>query len=133
MKQVKQTKKQTPKATTAKAKAKTKDEPLSTFEQEMLNPRFKAEFEKEYKEFALKELILAMSKGDKKSVRSLAKLVGLHPNAIQNLRSGKTTDIKLTSFVKIASAYGYSIELVKGKEHILIHSLPQPSSKYELA
>lgn len=129
MKQVKQTKKQTPKATVAK----TKDEPLSTFEQEMLNPKFKTEFEKEYKEFALRELILAMSKGDRKSVRSLAKLVGLHPNAIQNLRSGKTTDIKLTSFVKIASAYGYSIELVKGKEHISIHSLPQTSSKYELA
>ncbi len=129
MKQVKRTKKQTPKARAAKIKG----EPLSTFEQEMLDPKFKAEFEKEYKEFALKELILAMSKGDRKSVRSLAKLVGLHPNAIQNMRTGKTTDIKLTSFVKIANAYGYSIELVKGNEHIPVHSLPQVPTKYELA
>jgi hypothetical protein len=129
MKQVKRTKKQPPAAKAAKIKG----EPLSTFEQEMLDPTFKAEFEKEYKELALKELILAMSKGDRKSVRSLAKLVGLHPNAIQNLRTGKTTDIKLTSFVKIANAYGYSIELVKGNEHIPVHTLPQVSTKYELA
>ena len=91
---------------------------MSTFESEMQNVKFKEAFDKEYKEFALQELLATVSKGDAQSVRVLAKAAGLHPNAIQNLRSGKTTDIKLTSFMKIASAYGYTLELVKGKQHI---------------
>ncbi|HTJ49966.1 MAG TPA: hypothetical protein VL443_10960 [Cyclobacteriaceae bacterium] len=91
---------------------------LSTFEREMQNAKFKAAFEKEFEEFALQELLTAMSQGDEKSVRALAKAAGLHPNAIQNLRSGKTTDIKLSSFLKIAWAHGFVLELVKGKVHI---------------
>jgi DNA-binding Xre family transcriptional regulator len=90
----------------------------STFEREMQHAEFKEAFEKEYKEFALQELLASMSEGDVKSVRALAKAAGLHPNAIQNLRSGKTTDIKLTSFLKIAKAHGYTVELVKGEKHI---------------
>ncbi len=96
---------------------KTKGE-LSTFEREMQDARFKAAFDKEYKEFVLQELLAGMSQGDEKSVRSLATAAGLHPNAIQNLRSGKTTDIKLTSFLKIARAHGFTLELVKGDVHI---------------
>ena len=97
---------------------KTKNKELSTFEREMQDAEFKAAFDKEYREFALQELLAAMSQGDEKSVRTLAKAAGLHPNAVQNLRSGKTTDIKLTSFLKIARAHGYELELVKGDVHI---------------
>ena len=99
-----------------------RNEQLSTYEREMQDPKFKAAFEKEYQEFALQELLLSMSQGDEKSVRILAKEAGLHPNAIQNLRSGKTNDIKLTSFLRIAKAYGFSVELVKGKVHIPVKS-----------
>jgi hypothetical protein len=59
-----------------------------------------------------------MTEGDTKSVRALAKAAGLHPNAIQNLKSGKTADIKMKSFLKIAHAYGYTLQLVKGNVHI---------------
>ena len=97
---------------------KKKSKQLSTFEREMQDAKFRAAFEKEYQEFALQELLASMSEDDEKSVRVLAKEAGLHPNAIQNLRSGKTTDIKLTSFLKIARAHGYELELVKGKDHI---------------
>lgn len=72
-------------------KKKTKER--STFEREMLDAKFKAAFEQEYEEFGLQELLAAMSQGDEKPVRALAKAAGLHPNAIQNLRSGKATDI----------------------------------------
>jgi hypothetical protein len=96
---------------------------LSTYEQEMQDPVFKAAFEKQYREFALQELLISISEGDEKSVRVLAKEAGLHPNAVQNLRSGKTTDIKLSSFLKIISAYGYSLQLVKGKLHIPISGI----------
>jgi transcriptional regulator with XRE-family HTH domain len=101
---------------------KKKNKRMSTYEREMQDPKFRAAFEPEYQEFALQELLLSMSQGDEKSVRNLAKQAGLHPNAIQNLRSGKTNDIKLTSFLKIARAYGFSLELVKGKVHIPVTS-----------
>jgi DNA-binding Xre family transcriptional regulator len=90
----------------------------STYEREMQDPKFQVAFENEYQEFALQELLASISQGDEKSVRVLAREAGLHPNAIQNLKSGKTSDIKLTSFLKIARAYGFSLELVKGKLHI---------------
>jgi DNA-binding Xre family transcriptional regulator len=99
---------------------KKRSKPLSTYEREMRSSTFKKAFEKEYKEFALQELLTSMAEGDEKSVRVLAQEAGLHPNAIQNLRSGKTTDIKLTSFLKIAGAYGFSLQLVKGKGHIKV-------------
>jgi hypothetical protein len=101
---------------------KKKSKQMSTYEREMRNPKFRASFEQEYQEFALQELLLSMSQGDEKSVRNLAKQAGLHPNAIQNLRSGKTDDIKLTSFLKIARAYGFSLQLVKGKKRIPVTS-----------
>ena len=111
-------------------KTKNKTKELSTFEREMQGTKFKAAFEREYKEFALQELLAAMSQGDEKSVRALAKAAGLHPNAIQNLRSGKTTDIKLSSFLKIAWAHGFALKLVKGNVHIPV---PPKTKKFELA
>jgi len=36
-----------------------------------------------------------MSQEDERSVRAVAKAAGLRPNVFQNLRSGKTIDIKL--------------------------------------
>ena len=44
--------------------------------------------------------------------------------------SGKTSDIKLTSFLKIVRAYGFSLDLVKGK--IRIPVIPQ-TGKQEFA
>lgn len=70
---------------------KNKGTQISTFEREMKDAKFKAAFDKECQEFALKELLATMSHGDEKSVRALAKAAGLHPNTVQNLRSDKTT------------------------------------------
>lgn len=65
-------------------KKKTNEE-MSTYEREMQDSKFRAAFEQEYQEFALQEPVLSMSQGHEKSVRSLAKEAGLHPNAFQNL------------------------------------------------
>ncbi|HEU5289091.1 MAG TPA: helix-turn-helix domain-containing protein [Cyclobacteriaceae bacterium] len=108
-----------------------KTKQLTTFEREMRDAKFKKSFEKEFQEFAVQELLAAMAEGDAKSVRALAKAAGLHPNAIQNLKSGKTTDIKMTSFLKIAKAYGYTLELVKGTIHIPV--TPKVDTKYAIA
>ena len=112
---------------------KKRNEPMSTYEREMQNPEFKEAFDQDYREFVLQELLLSMSEGDEKSVRTLAREAGLHPNAVQNLRSGKTNDIKLTTFLKIAEAYGYSLELVKGKVHIPVGSKADRAEEYQLA
>lgn len=91
---------------------------LSTFEKEMQKPAFRKKFEKEYKEFLLSELIIALMDNDKKSVRKLAKEVGLSPTVIQNIRSGKQDDIKLRNFINISHACGYHLILQKGKKRI---------------
>lgn len=108
-----------------------KNKQMTTFEREMQDAKFKESFDREFQEFAVQELLAAMAEGNVKSVRALAKAAGLHPNAIQNLKSGKTSDIKMTSFLKIAKAYGYTLELVKGKVHIPVTKVG--SSDYAMA
>ncbi len=93
---------------------------LTTFEKEMKNPKFKKAFDKGYKEFLLSELLIAMMAGDEKSVRELAKEVGLSATVIQNIRSGKQEDVKISNFVNIAQACGYKVVLEKGKERIIV-------------
>jgi len=111
---------------------KNKNEPMSTYEKERQDPEFKKAFEKEYMEFAFQELLFAMSEGDEKSVRILAKEAGLHPNAVQKLRSGKSRDVRLSTFIKIAEAYGYSLELVKGNKHIPVTPKTRHSGEHHI-
>ena len=91
---------------------------LSTFDKEMKNPSFRKKFEKEYKEFLLSEIINALMENDSKSVRKLAKEVGLSPTVIQKLRSGKQDDVKLSNFINISHACGYQLILEKNNERI---------------
>ena len=93
---------------------------LSTFEREMRHVRFKKAFEKSYKQFLLSELLIAMMEKDEKSVRGLAKEVGLSPTVIQKLRTGRQADIKVLNFLKIAHACGYKVVLEKKHERILL-------------
>lgn len=90
----------------------------STFEREMKKPRFKREFEKSYKEFILSELLIAFMENDEISVRNLAKEIGLSPTIIQNIRSGKQADLKVSNFVSIAQFCGYKVILEKDDERI---------------
>jgi len=94
--------------------------PLSTFDREMKKASFRRQFEKAYKEFLLSEIISALMENDRKSVRVLAKEVGLSPTAIQNVRSGKQDDIKMSNFINISHACGYDIILEKGKDRIAL-------------
>ncbi|MDR3491135.1 MAG: hypothetical protein P4M12_03710 [Gammaproteobacteria bacterium] len=94
--------------------------PISTFEREMKNPKFKKAFTKSYKELLLSELLIAIMDDDEKSVRSLANEVGLSPTIIQNIRSGKQHDIKVSNFVSIVHACGYKVILEKNDERFEI-------------
>lgn len=92
--------------------------PTSTFDKEMKKASFRKGFKKEYQELLLSELIIALMEGDHKSVRQLAREANLSPTVIQNLRTGKQRDIKLTNFRNISQACGYHIVLEKNNDRI---------------
>lgn len=91
----------------------------STFDKEMKNTSFRKKFDKEYKEFLLSEIINALMENDKKSVRKLAKEIGLSPTVIQKIRSGKQEDVRLSNFINISHACGYRIILKNDNNNII--------------
>ena len=91
---------------------------LSTFERKMKNPKFKKSFEDGYKELLFSELMISIMEDDQISIRELAKEAGLSPSVIQDLRTGKQHDIKVSNLIKIAHAFGYSLILQKGKKRL---------------
>jgi len=103
-------------------KKETKEKFGSIFDKWIHDPEFEKEYDKEFKEFALSELLLALMEEDKKSVRKLAEMAGISATAIQDLRSGKSQDVKFKNFLSIVEACGYGIELVKGSKRIPLHS-----------
>lgn len=54
----------------------------TTFDKWMSDPGIKEHFDRDYKNLVLSELILALMENDGKSVRELAKEVGLSPTYI---------------------------------------------------
>jgi transcriptional regulator with XRE-family HTH domain len=101
---------------------------ISTFEREMKNSKFKKAFDKSYKEFLLSELLIAIMEKDDKSVRKLAKETGVSPTIIQNIRSGKQENLKVSNFVSIAHACGYKVILEKNDDRFEI----EDSKKHKL-
>ena len=93
----------------------------SVFDQWKDHPDFKKDYDKEFREFAVSELLFALMEEDSQSVRRLAELAGVAPATIQNLRSGKKKDVKLSNFVSIVEACGYGLEIVKGNKRISLH------------
>jgi hypothetical protein len=101
---------------------------ISTFEREMNNAKFKKAFDKSYKEFLLSELLIAIMDEDDKSVRNLARETGVSPTIIQNIRSGKQENLKVSNFVSIAHACGYKVILEKNDDRFEI----EDSKKHKL-
>ena len=93
---------------------------LSTFDREMQNRPFREQFNEEYSEFLLSEIIRTLMENDQKSVRKLAAESGLSPTVIQNIRSGLQEDMKLSNFVNISHACGYTLVLEKDSQRIMI-------------
>jgi|GEM_PF-878365 len=100
-----------------------KDKFGPAFHQWLNNDDFEKKFDIEMKEFSLSELLLAIMDEDQKSVRKLAEMAGISTSSLQDLRSGKSKDVKLSNFLNIVDACGYGIELVKGEKRIAFHTL----------
>lgn len=89
---------------TRKAKTTTKST-IDTFI-ESLNPKELKQFNEEYKELLLSELLLAAMQQDDVSVRKLAKIAGISPTVVQAMRSGTKKDFSMQSFFKILKGLG---------------------------
>ena len=74
---------------------------------ESLTPKQLKEFNEEYKSFALSELILALMEQDEISVRKLAKIAGVSPTIVQEMRSGLKKNYSMESFYKILKTLGF--------------------------
>lgn len=107
--------------------------PQSTFDRKMKNPRFKKAFEEGYKRLLFSELMISIMESDDVSIRSLAKEAGISKSIIQNLRSGKQYDIKVSNLVKIAHVFGYEVILKKGNEQLLIDEFTTNDLKKHLS
>jgi DNA-binding Xre family transcriptional regulator len=86
---------------------------MSTFEKEMQDPHFKAEFEKKYQEFLISEFLIEAMEKEDISVRKLAMETGVSASMIQKLRSGENTNISLKKLVLLLSALHYQIKFEK--------------------
>ncbi len=94
----------------------------STYDQLMQDKEFKKEFEKEYDEFLLSELVLAVMENDNVSVRKLAKASKLSPAVIQKICNGQQKDIKIKNFISIMQECGYNVILEKGDQRINLNA-----------
>jgi DNA-binding Xre family transcriptional regulator len=86
---------------------------ISTFERLMQDPKWKAGFEKGYEKFLISELLIEAMEDNKISVRKLAQKAGVSPTIIQNMRSGKSSNISLNTLAPILSALNYKIKFEK--------------------
>ena len=111
----------------------TMSKPRSTFERKMKNPKFKKAFEDGYKKLLFSELMISIMESDDISIRTLAKEANLAKSVIQNLRSGKQHDIKVSNLIKIANAFGYTVILQKGEERLMLEATTTKDSKKHLS
>lgn len=111
----------------------TMNKPLSTFERKMKNPKFKKVFEEGYRKLLFSELMISIMEGDDVSIRNLAKEADISKSVIQNLRSGKQHDIKVSNLIKIAHAFGYEVILQKGDERLMLEETTAKDSKKQLS
>lgn len=95
--------------------------PMPTYERKMQDKKFKKAYDKHHKELLFSELLISIMESDDKSIRDLATEARISPSVIQDLRSGKQKDIKVSNLIKIAESFGYEVVLQKGDERLALH------------
>lgn len=85
----------------------------STFEEfiEAKTPQQLRSFEEGYQDFLLSELILAAMEEDNVSVRKLAKLAGVSPTIVQDMKSGAKASFNTKSLFRVLNGLGYNVLL----------------------
>jgi DNA-binding Xre family transcriptional regulator len=85
----------------------------STFNRMMKNKDRKKKFDEGYGKFLLSEFLIEAMEKEHISVRKLAEQAHVSPTVIQNIRSGKTTNVTLKKLTSLTSALGYQIDFKK--------------------
>lgn len=90
-------------------------EAKSTYEEfmEAKTPAQRKKYEDGYREFLISEMILAAMEEDDISVRKLAKLAGVSPTIVQEMKSGSKESFNTRSFFKVLRSLGYNFLLEK--------------------
>jgi len=85
----------------------------STFTRLMKDKNRKQKFDEGYGKFLLSEFLIEAMEKKHISVRKLAEEAHVSPTIIQNIRSGKTTNVTLNKLSSLTSALGYQIDFKK--------------------
>jgi predicted transcriptional regulator len=93
---------------------------LSTYERKMQDKKFKAAYDKHYKELLFSELLISLMEEDEQSVRSLAQRAKISPSVIQGLRSGMQQDMKVSNLIRIVEILGYKVVLQKEEQMFIL-------------
>jgi hypothetical protein len=96
---------------------------------ESLSPEERKQYDEEYREFLLSELILAAMAKDNISVRNLAKMAGVSPTIVQAMRSGSRTDFSMQSFFKVLKGLGSKGLMIELHGHYIPLDIPISSRK----
>jgi hypothetical protein len=85
----------------------------STYEEFMQakTPEQKKKYKEGYRDFLLSEMILAAMEEDNISVRALAKLAGVSPTIVQDMKSGSKISFNTRSLFKVLQGLGYEVLL----------------------
>jgi hypothetical protein len=102
--------------------------PKTTYDRlmESMTPKQRKNFDEEYQELLLSELLIAITNQNEMSVRTLAKLAGVSPTIIQSMRSGENKDYSLKSFFRVLKGMGYNTLILK-KDFSKKINLPIPN------
>jgi transcriptional regulator with XRE-family HTH domain len=92
----------------------------STYDRIMKDPKRRAKFGEKYARFLLSEIILALMKQEKVSVRALARKAGTSSALIQDIRSGKRSNITLKNLLGITSCLGAAVRIEKDDKSFLL-------------
>lgn len=96
------------------------NKPASTFDRVMKDPTRRRKFERRYRSFVLSEIVHGLMEQEGKSVRELAREIGISPTVIHDIRSGGRTNVTLRNFIGIVSALGGEVTVRKGKEEMVL-------------
>lgn len=89
----------------------------STYEEFIEDEKQKKKLDDEYQDLLISELLLAVMEKDHLSVRKLSKAAGVSPTLVQDLRSGKKTNITVHKLSSILDTIGYQITITpKGRQ-----------------
>lgn len=105
-----------------KKKVKVQDSEMTTYARFVgkLTAQEREQFEDEYRELLLSELLIAAMNEDGISVRKLAEAAGVSPTVVQGIRSATRKNVSVQSLFKVLDVLGYHLVAEKNGSRLPI-------------